>query len=269
VATLNVPCFRYLGQDITAPLAVEDGTGEQFVRCPVRQRPFRVTPEEGVRQALIWFLLEGSNRAAALGEHLRFGVEERSLDVAGFFAGSVLDERFRPSVTVAILETKRPEEELADHAGQLQTYMQRDRCRSGLLFNGRQAVWLTLDGDFADPQWTAEVLPDLREAEQHLELASHAANAHLGHCRSLFMAAAGGNFDSLVQLASLFCEDQSLIFALSVRARGSLGLVQACAVQVSNPNLLTYRTRGVTTRKRQELSRDGFHALISVRPLWS
>ncbi len=180
-----------------------------------------------------------------------------------------MDDRFRPVVTVAIIETKRFEEELANHGGQLRTYMLRDRCRSGLLFNGRQAVWLTLGGEFVQPVWSAESLHDLSVAEERMEQAAHAANAHLVQCRELFMAAAAGNFDSLVRLVSLFSEDLSLTFSLSVRAKGSLGLVQAGAVRADQPDVVTYRVLGVASRKRQELSREGFHALVAVRPQWS
>ena len=269
MGTLLVPCFRYLGSDLTAPLTTEDGSGETLVRCPVRDRLYRITPEEQVRQALIWFLLDGCTRAAALQQHIRVGVEERSLDVAGFSAGNVFDDRFRPNVTVAILETKREEEDLANHVGQLRTYMQRDRCRCGLLFNGRAAVWITLTGEFAAPQWGAEVLSDLAQVEDRIEVAGQAATAHLAACRELFNATGRGDFNALVELASVFTEDSSLTYYLSVRSRGSLGLVQACSMRVDGPNLITYRVRGVTSRKRQELTPDGFHALVSLRPLWS
>jgi hypothetical protein len=170
-----------------APLTTEDGPGgETFVRCPVRGRLFRLTPEERVRQALIWFLREGSTRSEALLKHIRFAVEERSMDVRGYFAGGILDEGFRPSVTVTVLETKRLEEEAGDHAEQLKTYLQRDRCRSGLLFNGRQAIWLSVEGEFADQNWKTELLTDLRQAEAKIEQAGHETNAHLTTCRELF-----------------------------------------------------------------------------------
>ncbi len=267
--TLLVACFRYLGAELSAPLTTEDGDGETFVRCPVRERLYRITPEERVRQGLIWFLREGCRRAAGLQEYIRLEVEERSMDMAGFANSNVLDDRFRPIVTVAILETKREEEDLAGHVGQLQTYMQRDRCRCGLLFNGRAAWWLTLGGDFSDPQWAVEVLTDLSQAEDRIEQAGQATHTHLVHCRSLFNGAASGNFPALVAIASVFVEDASLTYYLSIRGHKSIGLVQACSVRVDGPNLITYRVRGVTSRKRQELSADGFHALVSVRPLWS
>ncbi len=268
MASLDVPCFRYLGNDLTASLIVEDGAGvEMFVRCPVRQRLLRLTPEERVRQALIWFLREGCNRAAALREYIRFGVEESSLDVAGFFAGAVLDERFRPSVTVAIVETKRQEEELAGHVAQLKTYMSRERCRAGMLFNGREAMWLSLAGDFGQPQWISELLTDLHAAEERIEQASVDTNVHLVACRQAFTAATGGDFDALVRLVSLFGLDLGLTFTLSIRAKGSLGLVQAFSLKADSTNLVTYRARGVFSRQRQHVSRPDFHGLLSIRQL--
>jgi hypothetical protein len=177
--------------------------------------------------SFFWFLREGSNRAAVLGQYLRIGVEERSLDVAGFFVGNVLGERFRPNVTVAIIETKRPEEELADHVEQPKTHMLREQCRAGLLLNGRQATWLSFDGEFAQPHWTAQPLTDLCEAEERIEQACINANTYLADRRHAFTAAGAGDFDSLVSLVSLFGWNLGLTFALSIRAKGALGAVQA------------------------------------------
>lgn len=268
MANLDVPCYRYLGSDLIATLVVENGTaGDTFVKCPVRQRLFRLTPEERVRQAIVWFLRERCNRAVALGQYLRIGVEESSLDVAGFFAGSILDERFWPNVTVAIVETKRLEEELADHVEQLKFYMLRERCRAGLLFNSRQAMWLTLGGEFTRPIWTTDQLTDLHEAEERIEQASVDANTQLVECRQAFTAAAAGDFDALVRLVTRFGLDMGLTFALSIRAKGALGSVQAFSLKANAANLVTYRTRGVTSRHRQQLLRPDFHGLLSVRQI--
>lgn len=263
-----MPCFRYLGQDCSASLVIEPGArADVLVRCRVRQRLFRLTPEERVRQALIWFLTEGGNRASALKAYLRIGVEERSLDVAGFFAGDALDQRFCPNVTVVIIETKRRERDLAGDVDQLRTYMLRERCRAGMLFNARQAIWLSMGGEFAQPEWTTDVLTDLCEAEERIERVSVEATTHLVDCRSVFTAATGGDFDALSHLVSLFGVDLSLTFVLSVRARGSLSSVQAFGMRVADPNLITYRTRGAVSRLPQQLSRQDFHALVTVRPL--
>ena len=187
--------------------------------------------------------------------------------MAGFFVGGILDDRFRPSVTVVIAETKRQEEELAHHVEQLKTYMVRERCRAGMLFNGRQAMWLFLARDFGQPQWTTEPLTDLKAAEERIEQASIEANAYLADARQAFTAAAGGDFDALARLVALLGVDLGLTFALSIQSKGSLGLVQAFSLKADPANLVTYRARGVYSRHRQQLSRPEFRNLLSVSQL--
>jgi hypothetical protein len=267
MAAIQVPCFPYRGEDFSAPIALEPGGGpEGLVRCPVRRRLYRLTPEERVRQALIWFLREGADQAAALSQHLRIGVEERSLDAAAFFAGEPLDAHFCPRVTVVIFETKRRERDLADGVEQLKTYMLREGCRSGLLFNGRQALWTSLCGELVRPEWATQWLTDLRQAEERIWQASLEARAHLLDCRAWFDRASAGDFNALSRLASLFGRDRSLVFTVSVRMRGSLHRVQAVAPQGVGPDLVNYWAYGVTSRKRQEIHRRDFHSLMSLLP---
>lgn len=269
MANLVVPCFRYGDKECNATLSIDSRVGpDVLIRCPIRQQLYRLTPEERVRQALIWFLREGSARAAVLGKYMRFGAEESSLDAAGFYAGGGLDDRFRPTITVVIFETKRLERDLlAEDVAQIRGYMLRERCRAGLLFNGRQAMWLSLRGDLAQPEWMTELLTDLREAEDRIERAALEADIHLKSCRETFSAANSGNFDALVQLVSLLGVDLSLTFVLSVRAGESISSTQAFGLRVADPNLVTFRTRGVVTRQRQQISRETFHSLVAVRPI--
>jgi hypothetical protein len=265
--TLEVPCFRYHGQELAAPLVVEPGDGPRlFVRCMVRDRIVCLTPEERVRQGLAWFLTERADRADILSQHLRIGIEERSLDVAGFAAGEAIDERFAPYVTAVIIEAKRWEEELSDHAAQLRNYMLRERCRAGLLFNGRQATWLRLDGDFAAPDWLIEPLSDLSEVEQRIEEVGVETSGFMAACRRLFVAARAGDFDSFLRLVELFGDDAGLTFGLSMRSKGSLGSVAAFNLGIDAERRVAYRVRGVQTRHRQRLSLEEFHGLLSIRP---
>ncbi len=264
---IHVPCFTYRGEDFSAPLALEPEDGpEELIRCPVRRRLYRLTPEERVRQALIWFLREGADQAVALNQHVRIGVEERSLDAAAFFAGEPLDSHFRPRVTVVIFETKSSERDLADDVERLKTYMLRERCRSGLLFNGRQALWASLIGEFVRPEWATQWLTDMRQAEERIWQASLEARAYLLDCRASFDRARAGDFNALSRLASLFGRDRSLCFTLSLRTSGSLRRVQAVAPQAVGPDLVNYWAYGVASRKRQEMYSKDFHSLISLLP---
>jgi hypothetical protein len=267
---LHVPCFRYCGEELSAVLSIEHGCrSDLLVTCPVRRRGYFLTPEERVRQALIWFFLEGAKNVAGWRERLRFEVEQRSLDIAAFLVQDTVDDRFFLNSPVMIVETKRYERDLKGDAAaefQLRTYMTRDRCRSGLLFNAGQAAWLSLDGDVTEARWTKEHLTDLYEVECRLQTATAAAASKVLSCRNIFTRATAGDFEALLRLLSLIGNDSRLTFTLSIRTRGNLISVQAFGIRTLGHNI-TYRARGVVSRNRQQLTREDFHSLLAVRPL--
>ena len=268
---LEVPCFRYDGRDLAARLDVEPRAGAgTLVRCRVRHGLYVLTPEERVRQALLWFLVEGASSAVGWRSQLRFHAEHSSLDVAAYYAGPEIHQAFSPNVPVLIVETKRQELELADDSraeDQLKTYMLRERCRAGLIFSARQAAWLSLNGEFKQPSWAKTSLADLREAEERICQAAGEVATRLTDSGESFRSAATGDFDSLLRLVSLFGADSSLTFGLSIRANDSVSLVQAFSLQTADSRLVTYRARGVVSRNRQHLPRRDFHRLLAIRPL--
>jgi hypothetical protein len=265
--TLLVPCFHYQGQPFTTPILVRtDDNGRRFVRCPVRGYMVCLTPEEQVRQALVWFLSNGARGAAALSQRMRIGVEERSLDVAGFASGEEIDARFAPSITAVVFETKREESEIGDYVGQLEGYMRRERCRAGMLFNARQATWATLNGDSPNTTLVIDPLTDLCEAEERIHDVAMVASDFLRTCRGHFMAARDGNFDALANLVALFGGDASLTFSLSIKSKDSLGLVGAFNLSVVSNREIGYWIKGMATKRKQILTRTVFHSLRSVQP---
>jgi hypothetical protein len=135
-----------------------------------------------------------------------------------------------------------------------------------MLFNGRQALWASLNGEFVRPEWATQWLTDLRQAEERIWQASLEAHADLLDCRACFDRARAGDFDALSRLVSLFGRDRSLVFTLSVRMRGSLHRVQASAPQGVGLDLVNYWAYGVISRKRPELHRRDFDSLISLSP---
>src|SRR6476660_6350354 len=115
---LEVPCFRYRGGRLTTQLAIEQGNGADIlIRCPVRKSLYFLTPEERVRQALLWFLLSGVSKASSWRKKLRFEVEQRSIDVAAFLATDPSDTRFSLNIPVLIAETKRIEQPVTADVG--------------------------------------------------------------------------------------------------------------------------------------------------------
>jgi hypothetical protein len=268
---LQVPCFRYYDSDLFAELSVEQGRGtDLLIRCPVRRGMYFLTPEERVRQALIWFLTDGASDTGGWRKRLRFEVELRSLDVAAFLGTESAEDRFVFNIPVLIVETKRQERELkgdVEVVEQLKTYMVRERCRAGLIFNAREAVWLSPNGEFTQGSWKEDHLFDLREVEQRLELTTREATLVALNYINASNRAAAGDFDSLLSLISLIGNDSRLTFTLSIRFRGNLSSVQAFGIRVPDADNITHRTRGIVSRNRQQLNRRDFHSLLAVSPL--
>ena len=271
MADLDVPCFRYNGNDLSARLCVEAGSsGGQLVFCPIRRGNYVLTPEEHVRQALIWFLTQGAGRALSWGTRLSWLVERCSLDVSAYHLPESAESRFSPPLPVVIFETKRIERDSDDDAAtdvQLQGYMVRERCRSGFIFNGRQAAWLTLGGEFTAPSWTKTAIADLSEAESRITLAADVVSAYASECKAAFALAAGGDFDALVSLVTAFGSSAGLTFSLSVRTSGSISPARAFILKVTSPGLVTYRVRGAGVKHRLELTKEVFHGLRAIEPL--
>ena len=267
IERFEIPCFRYNGLILSTCIDVEEGS---LVRCRVRQALYVLTPEERVRQAMLWFLLEGAKSAVEWKEMLRFRAERSSLDIVGYYTGPAIHQRFSPNVPVVVIETKREERELGDDAStesQLRTYMLRERCRAGLIFNAREAAWFSLEGEFGLPSWTRTNLSDLCDAEARLSDAAAKVGAHLAECASAFAAAESGGFDSLLHLVTAFGSNTNLTFDLSIRSRESISAVQAFSLQTPNNEIVTFRARGVVSRSRQQLTRRDFHRLLAIRPL--
>lgn len=260
----EAPCYRYQRQALTARFLVEHrDQGLVLVRCPVRRDVYILTPEERVRQALIWFLVEGSRAATDWKTSVCLEVEKRSIDIALYVSDKMMGVQFRPRIPVLIIETKRPESSLMEHVGQLRDYMLRERCCSGLLFNSRDAVWLAQSGD----ELTKKHLDDMHDIEARIGLSAAAAVARAAVHVSEFATASAGDFDALVSLVHAFGRDAGLTFDLSLRSKHSLGRVQAFSLQSAGKDTVTYRARNISTRNRQQFSRADFHALVSVLPL--
>ena len=197
---LEVPCFLYCGKNLVAQLVVKQGGGgtDSWIKCPIRDKLHFLSPEERVRQALLWFFLYGANNADGWRECLRFEVEQRSIDFAVFLKTTSSEHRFIFNIPVLIVETKRQEQQLigdTDIEEQLKTYMIRERCRSGFIFNACQAVWLSVCGEFTSGRWTRHRLSDLCEMEDRLREATEAAKITYIDYKNASTRAADGDFE--------------------------------------------------------------------------
>ena len=238
--------------------------------CRVRQRLFALTPEEQVRQAILWFLSEGSIHARTWAGQFRLGVERRSMDLAAYYAEQDDDRRFSPEVPVFIAETKQIRRACTNDSSttdQLKTYLCRERCRDGFVFNGREAAWMVASGPLGNATWNMECLADLNGLETRIQTAVARVSAEFLGDKATFLRAEDGDFDAFRLLVDRFGSDPATTFVLSRQDSGSPVRVQAHSIRHANSNQVTYRSRRIASRHRQQLCRQEFRSLLSVVPL--
>ena len=264
IATRQVACHVYQGLPLFAPIEVEGlENGSTGVRCLKRDYLVRATPEEEVRQALLWFLSTGSTLAGGWTGVMSVEVERQSVDVATFLAGAGRPA-FRPPFPVLAIETKRPGVDLSQCTDQIQRYMRLFEFRHGLLFNGEDAMWISRVGD----AWISARLFDLAEVDARLADALTVASATATEHADAFEAARSGHFDALLHLArALGGGGAGLTFNIIADTNGRVGRMQAFNLKVLDDDTLGYLVRGVTSRTKPTLSRAGFRSLDSVVPL--
>jgi hypothetical protein len=249
---------------------IQTGVGEaNAAYCLIRKHEYVLTPEERVRQALLWFLTAGASSAANWMEQLRIEVEYCSLDVVAYYAG-ITDNRFRPNVATVVFETKRLEVSVGEDdstENQIRRYMVRERCRFGLMFTCRQAIWVELIGNFTAPEWRRCQINDLSEVECRINRATHEMSEHASKWVAFFRYAAEGDFDSFRALVALFGQDLGLTFVLSIRSNGQIGSLRAFRVRVRDSDLVDFYVRSAAGKRPVSLKREDFHSLRSVEPL--
>jgi hypothetical protein len=271
---LQVPCFRYDGSRLNAPIETElDETGGLYLRCRRRRIRIANSPEELVRQALLWFLSTRSNRSDFWGKATELLVEHRQMDVAAYYTAGNLGSRFIPNLPVFIAETKRPEVtlELGDEfLGQLRGYMHRDRCDAGFYFNGEQVVWIAQNSSEGAVTVNPEMLGDFLELEERIDRALAETEFRIRTLEQAFLSAYRGNFDALRSIARTIGMDTGLNFTLAVGRGEEPTLFQAFNLRERGETAVAFRERAVLSRDALTVKASDFRSLLSVRPLsWS
>ena len=129
-----------------------------FIKCLVRGKEIRLTPEEAVRQMFIRKLIDdyGYSTAQMAVEHaIHFGRETKRADI-------VIFEANRPTVEYIIVEVKKPK--LKDGKGQLKSYCNATGATMGIWSNGEKISFYHRK----DPNYFEDI-PDIPRAGQKLK----------------------------------------------------------------------------------------------------
>lgn len=129
-----------------------------FIKCQVRGKEIRLTPEEAVRQMFIRKLIDdyGYSTAQIAVEHpIHFGREVKRADI-------VIFEQNRPNVEYIIVEVKKPK--LKDGKGQLKSYCNATGATMGVWSNGEKISFYHRK----DPNYFEDI-PDIPKFGQKLK----------------------------------------------------------------------------------------------------
>lgn len=134
------------------------GKSTPFIKCLVRGKEIRLTPEEAVRQMFIRKLIDeyGYKPAQMAVEHpIHFGREVKRADI-------VIFEKSRPTVEYIIVEVKKPK--LKDGKDQLKSYCNATGATMGVWSNGEKISFYQRK----DPNYFEDI-PDIPHANQKLK----------------------------------------------------------------------------------------------------
>lgn len=134
------------------------GKSTPFIKCLVRGKEIRLTPEEAVRQMFIRKLIDEygySTDQMAVEHPIHFGRETKRADI-------VIFEKNRPTVEYIIVEVKKPK--LKDGKEQLKSYCNATGATMGVWSNGEKISFYHRK----DPNYFEDI-PDIPTAAQKLK----------------------------------------------------------------------------------------------------
>ena len=130
--------MEQLCEEIFKKLNIYEKNSAKYTKCLGRSVEILISskPEEKVRQVLLYFLI---NESGLFPNQIHLKVEYNNLDVAIY--RNEVDNDFKPcQPPMVIVEVKREEENVLNHANQLWQYLKENRVKIGILFNGNETI---------------------------------------------------------------------------------------------------------------------------------
>lgn len=134
------------------------GAEVPYIKCLIRDKEIRLTPEEAVRQLYVYKLIHeyGYKKEQIALEHgIQFGRETKRADI-------VIFEKSRPTVEYIIIEVKKPK--LKEGKEQLKSYCNATGATMGVWTNGQQISFYRRK----DPNYFEDI-PNIPKAAQKLK----------------------------------------------------------------------------------------------------
>lgn len=252
---MKFPFLQYNGKTISAKLIVKDEDGSFKIFCFIREIYLRLTPEEKVRQAFLWFLCYGSQYSERWRDKFLISVERFDIDISLSLKLNV--EGFESLTLFMIIEIKTFNE--SDIEKQLRKYVLRKKCGDCLLFYASSAIYLKWD--FKTQRFSRTVLNDFSEIDDLINTLANSNREIMNRHIDLFENAKMGEYESFKNLVEIYGSRCTIKFEFErdnelYQVRGFLFNIKG--------NDIFYKVRGIFTKKKQQIIKQNFRGLVSI-----
>lgn len=235
-------------QNIFEKLTFTENNFQKYIYCPVRDKFKICSPEEEVRQTMIYFLLNTD-----ISDKISVTVEENHADISVHLKHR--DDNFNPKYPpLLIIELKNIFEDIENerYIEQIKGYCNISKCFDGILYNGKKLMYHNFDSGLKKEFYRME--------EVYSIVKNKLTNPKFNDCSNLFNSAKNGDFDSFRKLGEEFIMNE---FIVQIQEENTVKELSIGNLKFY-PERVEYRYYNSYTPKRKLLLRSQFIALKGV-----
>ena len=240
---MEFPYLQYNGKTISAKLIVKDEDGSLKIFCFIRKIYLRLTPEEKVRQAFLWFLCYGSQYSKSWRNEFLISVERFDIDISLSLKLNV--EGFESISLFLIVENKVSND--LDIENQLRKYVLRKKCGDCLLFSASSATYLKWD--FRTQRFSRTVLNEFSEIDDLINTLANSNREKININIDLFEKAKMGDYESFKNLVDIYGSECTIKFEFE--RDKELYQVRGFLFNIIGDDIF-YKVREILTKKKQK-----------------
>lgn len=241
----------YLNAEMRSKLNVYIKSNQKHTKCLIRKTEIAIAgrPEELVRQLFIYYLI---SECELLANKIHIKVESNNHDLEIYKREE--NHNFKPhQAPLIIVEVKRVDVNLTNHHEQIQRYLTRACCNTGILYNYHK----TLLFNKKENSFQISHLKNFREVQQIILKESSIINCNLLE----FEKAQNGDFESFAYLVSKYGKytTNTIVFKLKNQPseiKGYFFKLQGDKVY--------YDPCGQFANRQQFFERQNFEKLVSI-----
>lgn len=241
----------YLNKEMRDKLNMYTKNNQKYTKCLVRTIEIALDgrPEELVRQMFLHYLIEESG---LLSNKIHIKVESNNHDIEIYKREE--NHNFNPhQAPLIIVEVKKEDVILQNHYPQIQRYLTRACCNTGILYNYHELIFLKKRNKYFE----INRLKDFKDVKKLILKESSIIDCNL----LIFEKAQNGDFESFASLINKYGKytTNTIVFKLKnqpLELKGYFFKVQG--------NKVYYDPCGQFANKQQCFDSQGFEKLVSI-----